>query len=208
MFPKRFKGCFSIADALEDDAIFLDLLDSSDDEQPRRGGSKPGKRPNLNRCFEMGNANILRDYFVDDPVYSDELFRRRFRMSKGLFHRISEAVIKATPFLKQRTDALRKPGPSPLQKITAAVRMLAYGVAADAVDEYCRISESLAHDCLTAFVDGFIRCFEQVYLREPTPADINRIQAYNAEQGWPGQAFSIDCMHWEWKNCPKAYAGS
>src|SRR5690348_11304398 len=132
----------------------------------------------------------MNDYIVANPVYTSELFRRRFRMSKNLFLRVFETVTSKTPFLQQRADGLCKPGPSPLQKVTAAIRMLAYGVAADAVDEYCLISESLAHDCLSAFVDGVIRCFESVYLRAPSSADINRIQKYNAEKGWPGQAFS------------------
>ncbi|QHO39298.1 ATP-dependent zinc metalloprotease FTSH 12 [Arachis hypogaea] len=41
-----------------------------------------------------------------------------------------------------RVDATGRRGLSPLQKCTAAIRMLAYGVAADAVDDYVRIGES------------------------------------------------------------------
>jgi hypothetical protein len=103
---------------------------------------------------------------------------------------------------------MKKPGPSPLQKVTAAIRMLAYGIAEDAVDEYCRISETLAHDCLHAFVEGVISTFGEVYLRAPTPAGIQRILQQNEDLGWPGQAFSIDVVHWEWKNCSKAFAGA
>ena len=192
---------------ITDDDDFVGLFDSGDEQDVKHGGSKPGKKPNLNRDFKMGHANILRDYFGENPIYPEEYFRRRFRMSSKLFNKIFNDVVAATPDLKQRFDATKKPGPSPLQKVTAAIRMLAYGIAGDAVDEYCRLSESLAHECLHAFVNGVISVFGKVYLRAPTPADINRIQKYNEQLGWPGQAFSIDVMHWQWKNCPKAYAG-
>ncbi|XP_017248253.1 uncharacterized protein LOC108219350 [Daucus carota subsp. sativus] len=42
----------------------------------------------------------------------------------------------------QRTDAVGIRGMSSLQKVTAALRMLAYGTTADAVDDYVRIAEN------------------------------------------------------------------
>jgi hypothetical protein len=29
----------------------------------------------------------------------------------------------------------------------------------------------------------------------------------NEARGWPGMLESKDCMHWRWKNCPKAWHG-
>ena len=44
--------------------------------------------------------------------------------------------------MKQGVDAAGKNGPSTRQKMTAALRVLAYGTGADSFDEYLRMSET------------------------------------------------------------------
>ncbi|XP_048620144.1 uncharacterized protein LOC125590576 [Brassica napus] len=43
------------------------------------------------------------------------------------------------------------------------------------------------------------------YLRRPTPEDLQRLLDVGEVRGFPGMVGSIDCMHWEWKNCPTAW---
>lgn len=45
------------------------------------------------------------------------------------------------------------------------------------------------------------------YLRSPTPPDMERILRISKIRGFPGMAGSIDCPHYEWKNCPASLAG-
>ena len=90
-------------------------------------------------------------------------------MRKHVFLRIMEAVSNNDPWFTTNIDATGRKGLSALQKCTAALRMLAYGVAADQVDEYLRISESTARKALTHFTKGIINQFGQHYLRKPTP---------------------------------------
>ncbi|XP_062027743.1 uncharacterized protein LOC133743708 [Rosa rugosa] len=45
------------------------------------------------------------------------------------------------------------------------------------------------------------------YLRAPTTADLRRLLAKAERRGFPGMIGSIDCMHWQWKNCPTGWAG-
>ncbi len=67
---------------------------------------------------------------------------------RTLFLRIMQGLSDRDDYFKQRHDTLGVPGLSPLQKCTAANRQLCYGVPADAFDEYIRIGESTAIECL------------------------------------------------------------
>ena len=106
-----------------------------------------------------------------------------------------------------RVDALRRKGLSPLQKCTTAIRILAYGSPADSVDEYVRIGETTAVECLERFVLGICTIFGNEYLRRPNNEDIERLLQMGATRGFPGMLGSIDYMHWEWKNCAVAWKG-
>lgn len=202
---------FSSSDS-EEDMITLDIFM---DDIPllgctvRHGGSHPGRSANICRDNVMGDRNITRDYFSgEDSIFPEPLFRRRFRMSPHLFDRIMQSVVKSDPiFFSLRIDAFSKTGISPLQRCTAALRLLAYGSAADACDEYIRISETSAILSMYAFCKGVVEAFEEEYLRGPTAEDTQRLLSDNAARGFPGMLGSIDCMHWQWRNCPSAHHG-
>uniref|UniRef100_A0A0D3BVT9 DDE Tnp4 domain-containing protein n=1 Tax=Brassica oleracea var. oleracea TaxID=109376 RepID=A0A0D3BVT9_BRAOL len=54
---------------------------------------------------------------------------------------------------------------------------------------------------------GIINIFGDEYLRRPTPEDIQRLLDIGEIRRFSGMLGSIDCMHWEWKNCPTAWKG-
>ena len=108
-------------------------------------------------------------------------------------------------YFQQMVDALGRKGLSPIQKCNAVMRMLAYEVSANVVHDYVRISESTAVECLKRFVTNVIVMFEGEYLRKPNSNDIHRLLEMGEARGFPGMMGSIDCMHWQWKNCPKAW---
>ena len=165
------------------------------------------KRHYVERDRESANDRLLNDYFVDRPLYPEFMFRRRFRMRRTVFLRLVNQLAATDPYFQQRPDAIGRLGASPLQKCTAAIRMLAYGTSADAVDEYLKIAESTTRECLNHFVEGVTREFGAEYLRRPTIFDVQRLLRDGARRGFPGMMGSIDCMHWQWKNCPRAWKG-
>lgn len=89
----------------------------------------------------------------------------------------------------------------------AALRQLAYGVSADAVDEYIKIGESTAIQSMKMFVNDIIEIYGKEYLRPPNSDELDIILKENEMRGFPGCKGSIDRMHWLWKNCPQAWAG-
>ncbi|XP_058739176.1 uncharacterized protein LOC131611067 [Vicia villosa] len=133
------------------------------------------KRKYLNRYHTAANQRLIDDYFADQPTYDDAMFRRRFRMRKHLFLRIVGDLSSSDNYFTQRVDATKKEGISPLAKCTTAMRMLAYGVAADAVDEYIKIGGTTTLECLHRFCKVIIQLYEPVYLRAPTQYDLQRI---------------------------------
>ncbi|WZZ84704.1 hypothetical protein YC2023_113283 [Brassica napus] len=128
-------------------------------------------------------------------------------MNKSLFIRIVDRLSNEVEFFRQKKDALGRLSPSPLQKCTATIRVLAYGSAADVVDEYLRLGATTARLCVEHFVEGIIYLFGDEYLRRPSPADLQRLLYIGEQRGFPGMKGSIDCMHWEWKNCPTTWKG-
>ena len=103
--------------------------------------------------------------------------------------------------------ALDRDGLSPLQKCTSAIRQLAYGTPADALDEYLKIAECTSIKCLKLFVKGVIHIFGDEYMRKPNVNDVQRLFDIGESRGFPFMLGSLDCMHWRWDKCPMEWKG-
>ena len=88
-------------------------------------------------------------------------------MRRSLFLRILSKLEAHEPYFTQKRNVAKKLGLSPLQKMTVALRMLAYGVAANFMDEYVRIAETTAITSLKKFVAAVVAIFSEEYLRSP-----------------------------------------
>ena len=196
----------AICRAIANNNLIIQYLLNQQNNQVIHGGSVPG-RSVINRDRESADCRLFNDYFSETPLYNDVMFRRRYRMSRSLFLRIINAVKGHDVYFTQRRDRLGKLGLSPLQKVTAVFRMLAYGLPADATDEYVKIGESTAIESMKRFCRAIVEIFSEQYLRSPTTNDVARLLYIGKKRGFPGMLGSLDCMHWKWKNCPTAWAG-
>ncbi|XP_044378967.1 uncharacterized protein [Triticum aestivum] len=111
----------------------------------------------------------------------------RFRMSRTLFNRIADGILEHDydDYFTQKRSASGALGLHPLQKMTAAMRILTYGVATDYVDEYIRSAESTNLESCKKFVIKICEVFGEKYLRSPNEEDIARLLAIGEERGFP-----------------------
>jgi len=88
------------------------------------------------------------------------------------------------------------------------MQMLAYGIAADCVDEYLKFGANIAFKCMKKFCSAIIEVFREEYSRKPNQADVDRLLQGVEARDFPGMLGCIYCMHWQWKNCPTKWNGA
>jgi hypothetical protein len=111
------------------------------------------------RSRQATHDDLFACYFSDNPMYTEKMFCRRFRMNRPLFLQIVEELGKWSPYFTARVDCTGREGMSPLQKCTAAIRMIAYGTPTDELDENLKIVASTTLVCLGKFAQGVIYVF-------------------------------------------------
>ncbi|CAL8170059.1 unnamed protein product [Prunus armeniaca] len=178
-----------------------------EEENQSRRGSREGRASNVDRHRHSRGKNLLEDYFIPQSLYSDVHFRARYRMQPHLFNKVMHDICNYDDYFVQKKNCAGDLGLLPEQKFTAVIRMLAYGSSADQVDEIARMGKSTILESLVRFCDAVENLYTMDYLRRPTPRDLQRLLQKAESRGFPGMIGSIDCMHWQWKNCPSAWQG-
>ncbi|XP_070679177.1 uncharacterized protein [Malus domestica] len=153
----------------------------------------------------MTHANLMHNYFDPNSVYIEEDFRRRFWMRRHVFKCLLCDVQQVNPYFRQKRDRAGHPSFSPHQKVTVALRMMAYGSPADSIDETHGMSESTCLDTLQEFCDTIIQLYKDEYLLELNQEYLNRLIRKAEDRGFLGIIGSLDCMHCDWKNCPTGW---
>ncbi|XP_048446311.1 uncharacterized protein LOC125480072 [Pyrus x bretschneideri] len=123
-------------------------------------------------------------------------------MRRHVFEHLLRDVQQVNPYFRQKMDRAGYPGFSPHQKVTVALRMMAYGSPADSMDETHSMSESTCLDTFQQLCDTIVQVHKDEYLCEPNQEDLNRLIRKTEDRRFPGMTGLLDCMHWDWKNCP------
>jgi hypothetical protein len=99
MFAEIFEEEMAAAAQDEEHMLILACLSGLYTETAigRRGGSAPGRRKCKPRQRMEGYCILYADYFADNPLHGEALFRRRFRMSQKLFLKLSMRFETTTP---------------------------------------------------------------------------------------------------------------
>ncbi|XP_051219056.1 uncharacterized protein [Lolium perenne] len=102
----------------------------------------------------------------DKPVIGGSAPRRRKSKPRKLFPKIFENL-REIDYLKLKRVAVSELGFLTIQKCTVDLRMLPYGIAGDTHDDYLRMAESMAINCMYRFCREIVVVFEKTYLRTP-----------------------------------------
>jgi hypothetical protein len=86
----------------EEELLLSQIITFSSSGEQQQECSRVERSPNLPRMHQEGHLRIMKDYFDDEPVYNDRLFRRRFRMRRSLFLSLADAVAKHDTYFVQR----------------------------------------------------------------------------------------------------------
>ncbi|XP_047949277.1 uncharacterized protein LOC125195124 [Salvia hispanica] len=127
-------------------------------------------------------------------------------MSRDIFVRIVHTLEGRDEYFQYREDGIGRPGLTPLQKCTVAIRQLAYDTTTDMFDEYLHVGDTTGREYLKNFCKIIVEAFGDTYLQRPTADDCQSpMRMHETVHGFPGMLGSIVCMHWQWKNCPAAW---
>ena len=171
MSSSSCSGSLSLSSFEEDAQRFLARRrrrrKSSSRKKGKGGGSRPGKSQNRNRNRILYNQLLMADYFAANPTYDAIQFRRRFRMRRSLFDTILAGVLDHDSYFAPGFDCCGVASFSTHQKVTCALRYMAYGMCADQLDELLRFGQSTVALVVDRFCRAIIDVFGPTYLHPP-----------------------------------------
>ncbi|MFS7995033.1 putative harbinger transposase-derived protein [Helianthus anomalus] len=167
-------------------AIVENEEEEEETQQPKR------RRRYIARARLTANDLLVSDYFSAEPKYDEKMFRRRFRMSRNLFLRISRDLEEKYVYFQQKPNVVGQLGFSTWQK-----------------DDYLKMSARVARESLHNFCSCILELYRKRYLRKPSFSDMQQLLEHHADyHGLPGMLGSLDCMKWAWELCPTQWQGA
>ncbi|CAL8991182.1 unnamed protein product [Prunus brigantina] len=160
----------------EDDeqvAMAVGKLDLS--SQGLHRGSQISHGLNVDRHRHSWGKNLLKDYAILNSMYFNVDFRGRYRMQPYLFKKVMHDVCNFDAHFVRKCDAAGVLGLLTEQKLTTALRMLAFGASVDQMDEIARMGKSTTLESMVRFCDAIKTLHTRDYLRKPTPRDLQRL---------------------------------
>jgi len=140
------------------------------------------------------------------PLYNERMFEQRFRLPRAIVFEIY-AKLQYMPFWRRSINATVRPQAYTLQKLVAALRVLAYGTSSDQPDENVRLDSATLMLATHKFVEFMVEHYQATYLRPPSIDELKAILRRNTACGVPGCIGPVVCTHWTCSACPEGLAG-
>jgi len=185
--------------------------------QNAKEGMEPGKRRNTGFNHARALACVREDWYADHPLvprpkFTDIDFEQTFGVTRT---HIEEIILPACTRHRPEifctsANAAKKESIMPIVKILNALKIARFGVSMHCFKDYFQMGETSARYAFYALMDSLTNdlAVSSKYRRVMTRADLARVMAMHHDQhGVNGFAFSIDCWHLHWKNCPSAWKG-
>lgn len=135
-------------------ALVLYLTQGDSDEKQKftpRGGSRFERARKKDWESVRLDAFFYRQCFSINPVYNNSTFCHRLRVSKQIFDKSFFAVVAHDYYFTQRRDCRDLLGYTTSQKTTVTMRLFAYGVASDVMDEKLGMAVSTVQEKMLRF---------------------------------------------------------
>ena len=88
---------------LKDDGVFIStFFNDVQHMHDEKSFDVSHSRAVVNRDRQAAHDLLVRDYFADNCLYNDDSFKRRFRLNKVVFLRISNALEVHYDYLKKK----------------------------------------------------------------------------------------------------------
>ena len=87
------------------------------------------------------------------PVFSEEEVERMCRIPREVYEKIRQGCLDDDIFFAERFDAVGRPGATTDQRLTSALRQIAYEACAHSVTEYVGLREATNSECLRHFCE-------------------------------------------------------
>lgn len=180
-----------------------------------RDGLENVKRIRTGYSHGRALAAVREDWFADvagipRPKFNDLDFEQTFAVTRT---HVEDILIPACTrhrpdIFCKRLDAAKNPSIAPIVKILNALKIARFGVSMVAFKDYFQMGEATARFAFHAFMDAMFNdeAIKGKYRRTMCRADLERVmRMHHKHHGVNGMAFSIDCWHLHWKNCPVAW---
>ena len=100
---------------IEEEEDLAIILAMHINKKPKHGGSVMGRQKIWRDKIDADNR-LMRHYFVENLTYPESYFRRRFRMSTGLFRRIAEKLASHDRFFSKEGTPPENSGIAPFKR--------------------------------------------------------------------------------------------